>query len=152
MQIDPIDARSFFVPLDGTEAAYGALTAACQTASKTKAIVIAIHVIEVERSLPLSADLVIEEQRGEEILEQADTIAAAHNISLQTDLLQARQTGHVIVDESIARGVDAIVMGIPYRRPFGRFELGPVAEYVLERARGYVWLVRYPDKDEWPHH
>lgn len=148
MQLDPIEARSFLVLLDGTEASYGALTAVSQTASRSEASVTVIHVIEVERSLPLTADLVIEEQHGEQILERADAIAAAHNISLESDLLQARQTGHVIVDEAIDRRVDAIVMGIPYRRPFGRFELGPVAEYVLEHAPGYVWLVRYPDRDD----
>ena len=82
------------------------------------------------------------------MLEQADTLAAVHNVSLQSELFQARQTGHVIVDEAIDRGVGAIVIGVPYRRPFGRFELGPIAEYVLEHAPGYVWLVRYPDKDE----
>ena len=148
MQFDPIDARSFLVPIDGTEAAYGALAVACQTASKTKASVTAIYVIEVARALPLNANLTTEEQHGEEMLEQADTLAAVHNVSLQSELFQARQTGHVIVDEAIDRGVGAIVIGVPYRRPFGRFELGPIAEYVLEHAPGYVWLVRYPDKDE----
>jgi nucleotide-binding universal stress UspA family protein len=142
--VDPLSARSFLVPLDGSEATYGALMAACQTARKTKASVSAVYVIEVPRSLPLEADLVAEGQRGEEVLEHAESIAAEHDIRLDGDLLQARQAGHVIIDEAIERDADAIVIGLPYHRPYGRFELGTLAEYVLEHAPGFVWLIRSP--------
>jgi len=141
---DPLRVRSFLVPLDGSDAAYGALIAACETARKTKASVSAVCVIEVPRSLPLDADLVAEGQRGEEILERAETLAAAHDVRIEGDLLQARQAGHVIIDEAVERNADAIVIGLAYHRPYGRFELGSLAEYVLEHAPGFVWLIRYP--------
>ena len=144
MTVDPLRVRSFLVPLDGSEAAYGALVAACETARKTKASVSAVCVIEVPRSLPLDADLVAEGQRGEEILEHAETLAASHDIRLDGDLLQARQAGHVVIDEAAERGADAIVIGLAYHRPYGRFELGSLAEYILEHAPGFVWLIRYP--------
>ena len=144
MTEDPLRARSFLVPLDGSEASYGALIAACEAARKTKAAVSAVYVIEVPRSLPLDADLVAEGQRGEEVLEHAETLAASHDVHLEGDMLQARQAGHVIIDEAIERGADAIVIGLEYHRPYGRFELGALAEYVLEHAPGFVWLIRYP--------
>lgn len=144
MAPEPLRARSFLVPLDGSEAAYGALAAACETARKTKASVSAVYVIEVPRSLPLDADLVAEGQRGEEILERAETLAASHDVRLEGDLLQARQAGHVVIDEAIERGADAIVIGLAYHRPYGRFQLGTLAEYILEHAPGFVWLIRYP--------
>jgi nucleotide-binding universal stress UspA family protein len=141
---DPLQARSFLVPLDGSDAANGALIAACEVARKTKATVSAVYVIEVPRSQPLDADLVAEGQRGEEILERAEEIAASHDVRLDGDLLQARQAGHVVIDEAAERGADAIVIGLAYHRPYGRFELGGLAEYVLEHAPGLVWLIRYP--------
>ena len=148
MTADPLRARSFLVPLDGSDAAYGALVAACETARKTKASVSAVYVIEVPRSLPLDADLLAEGQRGEEVLEQAETLAASHDVRLEGELLQARQAGHVVIDEAVERGADAIVIGLAYHRPYGRFELGGLAEYVLEHAPGFVWLIRYPVPDE----
>ena len=144
MAADPLRARAFLVPLDGSEAAYGALTAACETARKTKASVSALYVFEVPRSLPLDADLVSEGQHGEEILERAEALAAEHDIRLDGDLVQARQAGHVVIDEAAERGADAIVIGLAYHRPYGHFELGSLAEYILEHAPGFVWLIRYP--------
>lgn len=148
MTTDPLQARSFLVPLDGSEAAYGALVSACDIARKTKASVAAVYVIEVPRSLPLDADLLAEGQRGEEILERAEKLAAAHDVRLEGDLLQARQAGHVIIDEAIERGADAIVIGLAYHRPYGQFQLGSLVEYVLEHAPGFVWLIRYPIADK----
>ena len=147
---DPFQARTFLVPLDGTDAAYGALVAACEVARKTRAAVHALYVIEVPRSLPIEADMVVEGQRGEEVLEHAEELAAAHDVRLEAELLQARQEAHVILDEAAERGADAIVIGLEYHRPYGRYELGKVASYVLERAPGYVWLIRYPVTDGEP--
>lgn len=144
---NPLDVRTFLVPLDGTEAAYGALIATCEVARKTRAAVRALYVIEVPRSLPIEADMIAEEQRGEEVLERAEELAAAHDVRLEAELLQARQEAHVILDEAAERGADAIAIGLEYHRPYGRYELGKVARYVLERAPGYVWLIRYPVTD-----
>jgi nucleotide-binding universal stress UspA family protein len=147
MATDPLEARTFLVPLDGSDAAYGALAAACGVARKTRAAVHALYVIEVPRSLPIDADMVSEGQRGEEVLERAEELAAAHDVRLKAELLQARQEAYVILDEAAERGADAIVIGLKYHRPYGRYELGKVATYVLERAPGYVWLIRYPATD-----
>ncbi len=147
MANDPLEARTFLVPLDGTDAAYGALIATCGVARKTRAAVHALYVIEVPRSLPIDADMIAEGQRGEEVLEHAEALAAAHDVRLEAELLQARQEAHVILDEASERGADAIVIGLEYHRPHGRYELGKVASYVLERAPEYVWLIRYPVTD-----
>ena len=135
---------SYLVTLDGSEASYNALAVACETARHTKAKVLGIYVIEVPRSQPIDADLQLELQRGEEILERAEAVAREHHVEIEADLLQARQAGHAIVDEAIERGADAIVVGLEYHRPYGRFELGEVPDYVLEHAPGEVWLIRYP--------
>ena len=103
-----------------------------------------VHVIEVKRSLPLDAELVSEAQRGEEILSQAEMAAKRQDFEVEGDLLQARDAGHAIVDEAVERQADAIVMGVPFRRPFGDFELGHVPDHVLKTAHCEVILLRMP--------
>jgi nucleotide-binding universal stress UspA family protein len=103
-----------------------------------------VHVIEVRRALPLDADLSSEAQRGEQILTQAEATARRQDFEVEGDLLQARDAGHAIVDEAIERQADAIVIGVPFRRPFGDFELGRVPSHVLRNAQCEVVLLRMP--------
>ena len=141
------DAHSYLVALDGSDAAYAALGATCDLAKRTKASVGVLYVIEVPRSVELDADLPALVERGEEILAEAEQIAGQHGITVQADLIQARQAGHAVVDEAVDRGIDAIVLGVEYHRPLGQFTLGRLPLYVLEHAPTQVWLIRYPATD-----
>ncbi len=136
--------RSILVPVDGSEAAYRAVAVAAENARRVKATLHLLYVIEVPRSVPLDAPLEGELQRAEGVLERAERIATEHGLTVEGDLVQARQAGHAVVDEGIERKVDAIVLGIDYHRPFGRFELGRLPQYVLEHSPVQVWLIRYP--------
>ncbi len=148
MAVDPLkDIESFLVPVDGTEAAYSALAVVCDLARQTKARVNALHVIEVPRSLPLESDMPDAALRGERILERAEAVGQEHKVTVDADLLQARQAGHAVVDEAVDRGVDAIVAGLDYHRPYGRFELGRLPQYVMEHSPAQVWLLRYPTEE-----
>ena len=117
---------------------------ACTLAKRNKGKVHVVHVIEVRRSLPLDADLVAEAQRGEDILSQAEVVAKRQDFEIEGDLLQARDAGHAIVDEAIERQADAIILGVPFRRPFGEFEMGKVPAHVLRTAQCEVILLRMP--------
>lgn len=141
------DARSYLVPVDGSDAAYHALGAACELAKRSKATVSVLYVIEVPRSVALDAAIEADVERGEQILAHAERVALEHGLSVQADLVQARQAGHAVVDEAVDRGVDAIVLGVEYHRPLGEFTLGRVPLYVLEHAPAQVWLIRYPASD-----
>ena len=66
------------VPLDGSEAAYQALGAACDIARLHRASVSSLYVIEVPRTLPLDADLDRDFDRGEAILSRAEEVARGH--------------------------------------------------------------------------
>jgi nucleotide-binding universal stress UspA family protein len=137
--------KSFIVPVDGSDAAFHALNVTCDLVRRVKgARVHVVHVIEVPRSLPLDADLPADAQHGEQILDRAEQIGQSHKVSVQADLLQARQAAHAVVDEAIERAVDAIVVGVDYHRPHGRFALGRLPTYVLEHSPTEVWLFRYP--------
>jgi nucleotide-binding universal stress UspA family protein len=117
---------------------------ACSIAKRARGRVHVVHVIEVRRALPLDADLTVEAQRGEEILTQAEMAARRQDFEVQGELLQARDAGHAIVDEAIERAADVIIIGVPYRRPFGEFELSRVPAQVLKTAPCEVVLLRMP--------
>ena len=142
---DPSTAfKSVLVPVNGSEASLIAVEFACNLAKRNKGKVHVVHVIEVRRSLPLDADLVAEAQRGEDILSQAENVAKRLDFEIEGDLLQARDAGHAIVDEAVERQADSIVMGVPFRKPFGEFELGKVPAHVLRTAQCEVILLRLP--------
>lgn len=138
------EVRSYLVPVDGSDAAYHALGAACDMAKRSKASISVLYIIEVPRSVALDAAIDADVERGEQILAGAERVALEHGLSVQADLIQARQAGHAVVDEAVDRGVDAIVMGVEYHRPLGEFTLGRLPLYVLEHAPTQVWLIRYP--------
>ncbi len=140
---DPLDAiRSFLVAINGTEASDNALAVVCAIAHRSRASVALLHVIEVPRSLPLDAELQFELERGETIMGNAEVLAAQHDVKVEGQILQARNAGAAVVEDAL--GADAVVLGLDYHRPLGRFELGQVPQYVLENARCQVWLMRYP--------
>lgn len=134
--------RSFLVPLDGSEAAYRALDAACGIACESGASVACLYVIEVPRTHALDTPVLAEVDRGEEVLIHAEDVGSRHGLSIRAEMVQARQAGHAVVDEVDETGVDAIVVGLEYHRPYGRFELGGLPEYVLANAPCEVWLMR----------
>jgi len=140
--------RSFLVVLDGGRASTNGLAATCEVARRSHASVAALHVIEVPRTLPLEAELPAEFERGEAILSEAEALGRSYDVEVDGRILQARNAGVAVVDEAAALEADAIVMGLDYHRPYGKFELGPAPLYVLENAGALVWLIRYPGGPE----
>jgi nucleotide-binding universal stress UspA family protein len=110
--------------------------------AKEPAQLYAVHVIEVNRSLPLSAPVESQVERGEEILDGVEQIAAEYNLTIETEMVQARDTGPAIVGEADAWKATLIVMGLPYKRRFGEFNLGKTTPYVLKNASCRVILFR----------
>ena len=121
---------------------------ACRMASRARgeakepAQLYAVHVIEVNRSLPLSAPVESQVEHGEEVLDGVEQIAAEYNLTIETEMVQARDTGPAIVGEADAWKATLIVMGLPYKRRFGEFNLGKATPYVLKNASCRVILFR----------
>ncbi len=101
-----------------------------------------VHIIEVNRSLPLGAVLEEVVERGEKILDEVEQLASQSQLPVETELVQARDTGPAIVDEAVEWGADLIVMGLPYKRRFGEFNMGKTVPYVLKNANCRVMLFR----------
>lgn len=136
------EIRDILVPLDGARAGFEALTLACQIAKRNKGTVYVAHVIEVRRSLPLDADLKPEMEAGEGILATAERLAEEVDFKVKAELLQSREAGSALADEATERGVDAIILGVPYSAPYGEFQLGRTTQYLLKNAPCEVWLLR----------
>ena len=132
------------VPVCGGAADTDALELGCLIAKRGRRAVEAVFVIEVERSLPLDAEMQSEIERGEAVLDQAERVAQSFDVEMETSLLQARDAGAAIVDEAVQTNADTIVMGLAYKMTFGEYSLGKTASYVLKNAPCRVWLARQP--------
>ncbi len=136
-----MEFHNILVPVAGTRADEGAIELACRLANqKNGSRIFAVHVIPVERSLPLDAEIESEIGRAETILTHIEEIAKEHNCLIETDILQAREVGPAIIDEATEREVDLILIGVTYKKHFGQFCLGDVLPYVLENAPCRVLL------------
>ena len=130
-----MEYHKILVPVAGTKADEGAMEVACSLAKrKNKSQIFAVHVIPVERSLPLDAEIESEIGKAEGILAQVESIAQEQGCSIETDMLQAREVGPAIIDEAVEREVDLILIGVSYKKHFGQFCLGDVVPYVLKNA------------------
>ncbi len=131
-----MEFQKILVPVAGTKADEGAIELACKLSrSKSgRCEIYAIHVIPVERSLPLDTEDSSKIGAAESILNNIESIARKQGCSIETVILQARDIGSTIIEEAKNREVDLILIGVSYKRHFGQFCLGDVVPYVLENA------------------
>jgi nucleotide-binding universal stress UspA family protein len=137
------------VPISGSPLDDEAIQLACHTArqdqskvSLHKCKVLLLHIIQVQRALPLNSENNLEIERAENILAHGERVAAECGVTVETDLLQSRSAGAALVDASLERNVDLIVMGLSYRRKPDQFYLGSTTMYVLNHAQCRVWFCR----------
>ncbi|MCI0849860.1 MAG: universal stress protein [Chloroflexi bacterium] len=132
------------MPVDASHASMQAVALACDIARQNKGKVVAVHVIEVKRTLALDAPMEPEEAAGEEILKRAEGVAKTQSCSIESEILHAREAGSAIVDEAIDRQVDLVILGTGYEQPFGAFQLSSIVLHVLKNAPCEVWVCRHP--------
>ena len=142
--------HNFLVPIVANEASLEAVSIAALIAKAKKGRVYVAHIIEVNRSLPLNAELDAEARRGEQLIRRAEEMAL-HDAGYPVTgtLLQARDAGPAIVDEAIDREIDAIVVGIP---PASVGRPGQTVDYLLKHATCAVWVVRQSMVQREHHH
>jgi nucleotide-binding universal stress UspA family protein len=143
-----MEFQSIVVPVAGTGADEGAIDLAFRLAKKKDGSrIIALHVIPVERSLPLGAEVEPEINKAEKILAHIEEIAKEQDFRLETDIIQAREVGSAIVDEARRCEADLILLGMPYKKQFGQYCMGEIIPYVLKNAPCRVLLDRQAAKD-----
>lgn len=120
-----------------------------EIAHQIKAQVVAVHVVEIDWTLPLDANVADRSEEAQRVLDLAEALAEHHRLPLETVLLQARDVGAALVDEAAERSADLLVVGLPYRKRFGGdFAIGRTVPYVLKNAPCAVWVVREPIHEE----
>ena len=120
-----------------------------ELARQHRSEVFAVHVVEVDWTLPLDTDIAVRSEDAQRVLDIAEGLAEHLHGRLETVLIQARDVGAAIVDEAVEREADLLVLGLPYRKRFGGdFAIGKVVPYVLKNAPCAVWVAREPMPQE----
>ena len=110
---------------------------------------IAVHVVELNWTQPLDADVAERSEEAQRVLDAAEGIAEAMHYKMESVLVQARDVGAAIVDEAAARNADMLIVGLPYKTRFGGdFAIGRAVPYALKNAPCAVWVVRQPMGEE----
>lgn len=137
--------RRAVLALSGGSADARIVRLACDLARPWKSTLIAVHVVEIDWSMPLDADIAGRSEEAQRVLDMAEATAESGKYAVQPVLLQARDVGAALVDEASERGADLLVLGLPYRTKFGGdFAIGQTIPYVLKNAPCEVWVVREP--------
>ena len=137
--------RRALVALNGGTSDALIVSLVAEQARQNKAELIAVHVVEIDWTLPLDADIAGRSEEVQRVLDMAEEVAESAKVQLDPVLLQARDVGAAIVDEATERGADLLVVGLPYRTRFGgEFAIGKTIPYILQNAPCAVWVVREP--------
>ena len=137
------------VALDGGPSDARIIRLVAEVARHTKAQVVAVHVVEIDWTLPLDADIAGRSDDVQRVLDSAESVAEESKVTLESVLLQARDVGAALEDEATERGADLLVVGLPYRQRFGGdFAIGRTIPYILQNAPCAVWVVRDPISEE----
>jgi len=137
-----MQAKKVLVPVRGDESDNEALWLACEMTRETKGKIYVLYVIEVRRDLPLDANVGSEDAKGEDVLQRMEKLGEQYHGDILAEILQARDAGPAVVQEAVEREVEAIVMGVPYKRHYGVFSLGRSVPYILKNAPCPVLLWR----------
>ena len=132
---------SALVSVRGEQCDDGVVRLACELLNSNKSRLYIVYVIEMERGLPVDAEIAPAIAKGEEVLTHMEQVAKHYKCMIDGELVQAREAGAALVQEAVDKDVDTIVLGAPYRAQYGPFSLGNTIPYVLKNApcRVIVW-------------
>ncbi len=126
--------KRILVAIGGTSVDPDVIRLALTLGKSAKALITAVHVIEVRWNLPLDAVLEPEVDHGEQVLGDAAKIAAQGGQKIETELLQARDAAAAIIDTARERRADLVLLGMPYRTRLGRVYVGKTVQNVYVGA------------------
>ena len=101
--------RRAVIALSGARTDRPIVALAAELARTGHAELVGVHVVEIDWTLPLDADVAGRSEDAQRVLDIAETTAEAVRYRLETVLLQARDVGAAIVDEASERRADLII-------------------------------------------
>ncbi len=137
-----MEAKKILVAINGSNLDTEVIQLACTLAKRSKGKVFVTYVIQLERTLPLDAEVRPEVNKAEGILSAAESYAEKYDYEISTDLLQARAIGPALINEASERNVDLIIMGTGHKIRFGEFTLGDIVPHVLKHSSCRVLLLQ----------
>jgi len=141
--------RTIVLALNGAPTDRLVVAYAAALGKPSKAELVALHVVEIDWTLPLDGSVSGLTEEAQRVLDVAETDAEHLGVRLEPVLLKARNVGAAIVDEAAAQEADLLVLGLPYRKKFGGdFVIGTTVPYVFKNAPCTVWVVREPMPQE----
>lgn len=141
--------RTIVLALNGAPTDRLVVAYAAALGKPAKAELVALHVVEIDWTLPLDGSVSGLTEEAQRVLDVAETDAEHLGVRLEPVLLKARNVGAAIVDEAAAQEADLLVLGLPYRKKFGGdFVIGTTVPYVFKNAPCTVWVVREPMPQE----
>lgn len=148
-EANPPAFRRAVIALSGSSTDSAIVRLALELSRQSHVELIAVHVVELDWTQPLDADVAERSEEAQRVLDAAEGIAESMHGKLESVLVQARDVGAAIVDEAAARDADLIILGLPYRTRFGGdFAIGRAVPYALKNAPCAVWVVREPMGEE----
>ena len=136
------DFQTIIVPVSGDpDRDYEAISIACTLyrGNVSKRTVIGLRVIEIDRSLPINADLTPEIQSANDMLDeirlQTEELFAKNECDFVADVRQARVIGSAIIEDANEFKADLIILSLNATQEFGEYCLGDTVSYVLENAK-----------------
>jgi nucleotide-binding universal stress UspA family protein len=142
--VAPAQLQRILVAINDTAADEQAVRVACTLGQQRKAQIFLIYVNVVSYQHPIDVELEADLEKGELALERATSVADSMHCRLETELLQGREAGPVIVAEASARRADLIVMSAGFNTVPVPPELTRTTKYVLTHSPIPVLLYAEP--------
>lgn len=145
----PIPFRRAVLGVNGGPGDEEIVRLAVELGRPSKAEIVAVHIVEIDWTLPLDADVASRSEAAQQVLDMAEGAAEHFRYRIEPVLLQARDVGAALVDEASERGADLLMLSLPYRKRFGGdFAIGRTIPYVFKNAPCRVWVIREPIPEE----
>src|SRR5918911_4403411 len=138
-----LEYRNILVPVVDAEESEEAVDLAARLAAERGASIVALAVVEVPLELRVDARMEDEEERANDVLDEAKAIGDLYGVNVIARLVRARSAGRAIVDEATRRGSEIIVVGAA-RRPQQRVIFGGTVDFVLKHAPCRVMVAAAP--------
>ena len=140
--------KRLLLPINGQRVDEHALEFACSLVRQEHGCVCLLSVIEVPREYAVDAELPGAVAQSEDLLRHGEAFVKSRKVKVEADLLQARDLGPAIVKEAQEERVDAILLGLPYRRKQDGLTPQSDAAYILEHSLCPVLIFREPMPEE----
>ena len=137
-----MQAGRILMPVQGSSGDDEALRLVCEIAKGSKRKVFVLYVIKVGRDQPLDVESSWETLKAEQVLRHLEELGRELKCPVEANVLAARDPGPAVVQEAMEKGIDLIVMQMPYKKRFGSFSLGDTVPYVLKNAPCQVIVCR----------